>query len=42
LNLEDVQYLMSPCRKAYEESTLMPLASPHSRFDIAEWLPLDP
>jgi eukaryotic-like serine/threonine-protein kinase len=42
LNLEDVQHLMSPCRKAYEESAIMPLASPHSRFDIAEWLPLDP
>ena len=42
LNLEDVQQLMSPCRKAYEEAVIMPQVSPHSRFDIIDWLPLDP
>lgn len=42
LGLEDVQFLMNPCRKAYEEAAIMPQASPHSRFDIVDWLPLDP
>ena len=40
--LEDVQFLMNPCRKAYEETAIMPQVSPHSRFDIIDWLPLDP
>ncbi len=42
LNLDDVQALMNPCRKAYEEAAIMPQLSPHSRFDIMDWLPLDP
>ncbi|HEV8062240.1 MAG TPA: tubulin-like doman-containing protein [Gemmataceae bacterium] len=42
LNLDDVQALMNPCRKAYEEASIMPQVSPHSRFDIIDWLPLDP
>jgi hypothetical protein len=42
LGLEDVQFLMNPCRKAYEEAAILPQASPHSRFDIVDWLPLNP
>jgi serine/threonine protein kinase len=42
LSMEDFQDLLHACRKAYEESALTPQASPHSRFDISDWLPLDP
>ena len=42
LSAEDLQGICQPCRKAYEEAVLMPPASPHARFDILDWIPLDP
>jgi serine/threonine protein kinase len=42
LSAEDVQRICQACRKAYEEAVLSPPASPHARFDILDWIPLDP
>ncbi|MCS6852812.1 MAG: protein kinase [Gemmataceae bacterium] len=42
LSLEDVQKLLQPCRAAYERLAPAPNTSPHSRFDITDWVPLDP
>jgi hypothetical protein len=42
LSVEDVQRLLGPCRAAYGEAAVTPLASPHSRCDICDWVPLDP
>jgi hypothetical protein len=38
----DVQRLLRPCRAAYEALAPTPNTSPHARFDIVDWLPLDP
>jgi eukaryotic-like serine/threonine-protein kinase len=42
LSAEDLQRLLRPCRRAYEELAFAPTASPHARFDITDWVPLDP
>jgi serine/threonine protein kinase len=42
LSTEDLQNLIGPCRAAYDEVASIPQASPHSRFDILDWMPLDP
>lgn len=42
LSPEDIQQMLRPCHPAYEESVVVPLASPHSRFDMVDWIPLDP
>ena len=42
LDAEDVLGICRACHKAYEEAVLLPQASPHARFDIQDWLPLDP
>jgi serine/threonine protein kinase len=42
LSAEDLQLLLRPCCPAYEEAVLVPQASPHARFDIIDWVPLDP
>jgi serine/threonine protein kinase len=42
LTLEDLERLLGPCRRAYEESATVPNLSPHARFDINDWSPLDP
>src|SRR5262249_3997455 len=42
LTLDDLQRLLRPCRKAYDESAPAPTSSPHARFDILDWVPLDP
>ena len=38
----DVHKLMKPCRAAYEAAVATPNVSPHARYDIVDWLPLDP
>ena len=30
------------CRAAYEAAAVSPLTSPHARFDVTDWLPLEP
>jgi hypothetical protein len=42
LAAEDLQRMCQPCRKAYEDAILTPATSPHARFDILDWIPLDP
>jgi eukaryotic-like serine/threonine-protein kinase len=38
----DVQRVFRTCRQAYEQSAVAPSVSPHARFDILDWVPLDP
>jgi hypothetical protein len=38
----DVQRIFRMCRQAYEETAVAPGVSPHARFDILDWVPLDP
>jgi eukaryotic-like serine/threonine-protein kinase len=42
LRPEDIQRLLGPFRAAYEQLSRGPNTSPHARFDIADWVPLDP
>lgn len=42
LTLEDLDRFLKSCRKAYEQAVTVPGSSPHSRFDIIDWSPLDP
>jgi eukaryotic-like serine/threonine-protein kinase len=37
----DVGQTLQYCREAYEERAARPTPSPHARFDVVEWLPLD-
>jgi hypothetical protein len=38
---EDLRDLLPLCHAAYEELAGNPALSPHARFDVPEWLPLD-
>jgi serine/threonine protein kinase len=42
LTAEDLRRTFTQARAAYTELATVPHASPHSRFDINDWLPLDP
>jgi hypothetical protein len=42
LSAEDLHRSLRPFRAAYEEAVLVPQASPQARFDILDWVPLDP
>ncbi|HEV3261368.1 MAG TPA: tubulin-like doman-containing protein [Gemmataceae bacterium] len=42
LAVEDLQRELRPCRRAYEDAAAVPNTSPHARFDIVDWVPLDP
>ncbi len=42
LSLEDLERLLRTCRPAYDEAAHVPQSSPHARFDIQDWMPLDP
>lgn len=42
LSLEDLDRILRASRPAYEEAVNVPLSSPHARFDIQDWMPLDP
>jgi hypothetical protein len=39
---EDLPRFFEPCRAAYEAASTVPSISPHARFDIIDWVPLDP
>jgi len=41
LRPSDVREAMRYCRESYEERAHRPAPSPHARFDVVEWLPLD-
>jgi hypothetical protein len=42
LSMEDLQQVVAPCRRAYEDQANSPVTSPHARCDIVDWIPLDP
>jgi len=42
LSNEDLLVLIRPGHAAYKEASMIPQASPHARFDISDWVPLDP
>jgi hypothetical protein len=42
LSAEDLAHLLRNCRKSYDETANVPNVSPHARFDIQDWTPLDP
>jgi hypothetical protein len=42
LSVADLQRLFQSCRRAYDETAPVPTTSPHARFDILDWVPLDP
>ena len=42
LTVEDLDRILRPCRSAYEAAAGTPQSSPHARFDIQDWTPLDP
>jgi serine/threonine protein kinase len=42
LATDDMQRLFKSCRPAYEAASAVPSISPHARFDIVDWVPLDP
>jgi hypothetical protein len=42
LRIEDLEEFLAPCRNAYHALCLSQQSSPHSRFDITDWTPLDP
>jgi hypothetical protein len=42
LGVADLGRILQPCRAAYVDLSTVPQSSPHSRFDIQDWTPLDP
>jgi hypothetical protein len=42
LAFEELKPLLQPCRTVYEAAAQSALTSPHARFDIVDWLPLEP
>jgi serine/threonine protein kinase len=42
LTFEDLERILQLCRRAYEETAPVPTTSPHARFDIVDWTPLNP
>jgi serine/threonine protein kinase len=42
LSPEDLQKLLRPCQRAYQEANTVVTVSPHARFDITDWVPIDP
>jgi hypothetical protein len=41
LTASDLAPLLTLCQAAYTETCHAPPASPHARFDVQEWLPLE-
>lgn len=41
LRLDDVRETVKDCRQVYETASRRVTASPHARFDLIEWVPLD-
>jgi hypothetical protein len=42
LTFNELNSLLKPCRAAYESAAAAQLTSPHARFDITDWMPLEP
>ncbi len=41
LRFGDLHEMLQHCRQAYDSMCQTPIGSPHNRFDISEWIPLD-
>jgi hypothetical protein len=41
LRYSDLKSMLGPCRESYHSSLRSATSSPHSRFDITEWIPLE-
>jgi hypothetical protein len=41
-NEDEFQRILQACQPAYVELARVPTASPHARFDIQDWAPLEP
>jgi hypothetical protein len=42
LSLAEFEQILTYSRRSYQELAPQPPTSPHARFDVAEWLPLEP
>jgi eukaryotic-like serine/threonine-protein kinase len=42
LSLADLHRVVGACRRAYDALAAATQTSPHARFDVVDWLPLDP
>ncbi len=42
LTIRDLGRLLKQCSQAYAQLAAVPQSSPHSRFDLLDWLPLNP
>ena len=42
LTIDALKSLLAPCRAAYEQAVGAPVTSPHARFDVVDWMPLEP
>ncbi len=42
LSIEDLDRILTASRAAYRDAASVPHSSPHARFDIQDWMPLDP
>ena len=42
LTLVELEEILNHARRAYQEMAPQPATSPHARFDVGEWLPLEP
>jgi serine/threonine protein kinase len=42
LTPQDLQQMFKACSKAYRDAVPTPVSSPHCRFDLMDWMPLDP
>jgi serine/threonine protein kinase len=42
LRAEEMERILHTCRSAYDEVAHAPAISPHARFDVQDWTPLDP
>ncbi len=42
LTYDDLTTLLKPCRAAYDGAAGAQVTSPHARFDVIDWLPLEP
>jgi len=41
LTAGDLRPVLAACRAAYEAISGAPISSPHARFDVTDWLPLE-
>lgn len=42
LTIRDLTRMLKRCGQAYEHLAAVPQSSPHARFDLLDWMPLDP